>query len=267
MAVSRAIAALNTHPWSTRSRRSPQVPIETATYIHDFNSAYPVHGDSVGVGDSHVRLIKQVLQNTFPNLMAPVTATALQLNSNIPTGIIVDWYGSALAVPSGWGICNGSIYARSDGTGNITAPNLQDQVVVGAGNLYATGATGGSTLQSPGITCSPFSVLQANLPNVYFTVGDGGHTHVVSDPGHFHTYNQAYVSSSTNPGSGGATISGLGQTGTNSGTKTTGITNNTATTGITVNSGGSGTAITVSATCATFSVLQPYMALYKIMKL
>jgi len=54
--------------------------------------------------------------------------------SLIPTGVIVMWSGSTGSVPSGWALCNGS-----NGT-----PDLRDRFVVGAGNLYAVDATGGS---------------------------------------------------------------------------------------------------------------------------
>ena len=241
------------------------MPLESAAYIADLNPSFPVHGDSVGVGDSHIRLLKQVLQTTFPNLGDnPVTATALQLNSSLPTGIICHWYGSSLSVPSGWGICNGTTYSRVDGGGPIVSPNLIDKVIMGAGNLYTQGSTGGATSATPLITCAPFTIAKGNLPNYALTVTDPGHNHVLTDPGHTHPLNQSLVSSA----------SGLGQSthnqtpgGESTQSATTGITLASATTGITVNSGGSGTAITVAATCATFGTITPYLALYPIIKL
>jgi hypothetical protein len=50
------------------------------------------------------------------------------------TGMIMLWSGSIATIPSGWVLCNGS-----SGT-----PDLRDRFVVGAGNSYAVGATGGS---------------------------------------------------------------------------------------------------------------------------
>jgi len=50
------------------------------------------------------------------------------------TGMIMMWSGSIASIPSGWVLCNGS-----SGT-----PDLRDRFVVGAGNSYAVGATGGS---------------------------------------------------------------------------------------------------------------------------
>lgn len=40
--------------------------IETATYLKDLNSALPATGDLVAEGDDHLRLVKTVLQTTFP---------------------------------------------------------------------------------------------------------------------------------------------------------------------------------------------------------
>ena len=48
-------------------------------------------------------------------------------------GMIMMWYGSANAVPSGWAICNGL-----NGT-----PDLRDRFVAGAGTTYTMGQTGG----------------------------------------------------------------------------------------------------------------------------
>ena len=40
--------------------------IEVATYITDLQPVNPPATDPRGQGDDHLRLIKQVLQNTFP---------------------------------------------------------------------------------------------------------------------------------------------------------------------------------------------------------
>ena len=50
-----------------------------------------------------------------------------------PKGIIVMWSGAADAIPAGWALCDGK---------NNT-PNLVDRFIVGAGNSYLVGATGG----------------------------------------------------------------------------------------------------------------------------
>ena len=55
------------------------------------------------------------------------------MNSRISRGMIIAWYGTALNVPSGWAICNGS-----NGT-----PDLRDRFIVGAGGKRESGIKGG----------------------------------------------------------------------------------------------------------------------------
>lgn len=49
-------------------------------------------------------------------------------------GIITLWAGSVASIPSGWTLCNGA-----NGT-----PDLRNRFVVGAGDTYAVGASGGA---------------------------------------------------------------------------------------------------------------------------
>ena len=51
-----------------------------------------------------------------------------------PAGCIVMWSGAASDIPDGWYLCDGT-----NGT-----PDLRDRFVVGAGNAYTPGATGGN---------------------------------------------------------------------------------------------------------------------------
>jgi len=93
----------------------------------------------------------QTLDNLYPILQnAPTSAPA------IPSGGIILWSGSTGSVPSGWYLCDGT-----NGT-----PDLRNSFIVGAGNTYAVGATGGT----------------ADAIVVSHT-----HTATVTDPGHLHT--------------------------------------------------------------------------------
>lgn len=153
--------------------------VETATYLNTLNIANPPSGDPVGQAADHLRLIKATLKNTFPNLIGPVTLTDAQINQGgVPTGAIILWSGATSAIPANFGLCNGSTYARSDGSGNIVAPDLRDRFVVGAGGTYAASATGGSASAS-------------------VTSGAGG--------GHFHTATTDNQGSHTHGGSTAST--------------------------------------------------------------
>ena len=54
--------------------------IESATYLDDLDPANPGSTDAKGEGDDHIRLVKQVLQTTFPNVNAAVNPTPTELN-------------------------------------------------------------------------------------------------------------------------------------------------------------------------------------------
>ena len=54
--------------------------LETATYIADLNDQNPTPDDLRRQGDDHLRLIKAVLKNTFPNLDAQTLASAAEIS-------------------------------------------------------------------------------------------------------------------------------------------------------------------------------------------
>jgi hypothetical protein len=55
--------------------------LETATYIHQLDPANPVGGsDPKSQGDDHFHVIKDTLQNTFPNIEGAMTASHTELN-------------------------------------------------------------------------------------------------------------------------------------------------------------------------------------------
>jgi len=55
--------------------------VENAVYINTLNDALPAHTDGLDEADSHMRLIKQVLQATFPNVAGAVGATDVDLTN------------------------------------------------------------------------------------------------------------------------------------------------------------------------------------------
>jgi hypothetical protein len=70
---------------------------------------------------------------TYDNLYGILGTSAAV--TPIPSGAIVMWSGSIGSIPSGYYLCDGQ-----NGT-----PDLRDRFVVGAGNTYAVGNTGGFT--------------------------------------------------------------------------------------------------------------------------
>ena len=163
--------------------------LEAATYINGLVSSNPPAGDPVTQADDHLRLIKATILATFPNLTGAVSVVQEKLNNSSPTGLISLWYGSTASVPTGWGLCDGSTYAKMDASGNIVAPDLRDRFVVGAGSTYAVAATGGATSGTSSATSAgvPAGTLDAQ----------GAHTHTAATgstvldatmiPAHTHT--------------------------------------------------------------------------------
>ena len=64
--------------------------------------------------------------------------------AGIPTGVIVLWSGAANAIPSGYVLCDG----------NNSTPDLRDRFLVGAGNSYSVGDTGGSNTATDTVNIS-----------------------------------------------------------------------------------------------------------------
>ena len=85
---------------------------------------------------------------TYDNLYGILGTSAS--TTPIPAGSIIMWSGSIGAIPTGYYLCDGQ-----NGT-----PDLRDRFVVGAGNTYAVGNTGG-------FTSAATSSSGTNLPLYY----------------------------------------------------------------------------------------------------
>ena len=152
---------------------------------------------------------------TYDNISGILT-TIPTATPSIPTGCILLWSGSTGSIPSGFLLCDGT-----NGT-----PDLRNSFVLGAGNSYTVGQTGGST----------DAIVVSHT-----------HTATVTDPGHNHlgsVYNYYNGASGSN-----GFISGINQL-----TATT-----TSVTGISVTNQSTGTS-------ATNANMPPYYALAYIQK-
>lgn len=190
------------------------MPIESATYISSLNPANPAASDPVADSDNHIRLIKDVLKSTFPNVTGRVDSSHFVLNGGVPIGGIIMWSGDIPGIPTGWVLCAGGTFTRSDGGGSIVAPDLRDRFVIGAGGNLTVNTAGGSTTptgttDAAGSHSHPNSTtdvqgshthsLQATDDAHRMTVSgaaplqaqkaaEGGHTHVVNPAGD-HSHN------------------------------------------------------------------------------
>jgi microcystin-dependent protein len=101
-------------------------------------------------------------------------------NNILPVGIITMWSGSTSNIPTGWALCDG----------NNGTPNLQNRFVVGAGDQYTEGQSGGAaavnltTSQMPNHTHDANGLHLASAGSHSHTMsgstdGAGAHTHTV----------------------------------------------------------------------------------------
>jgi len=74
----------------------------------------------------------------------------------IPQKSVAVWSGSAVSIPAGWGLCDGT-----SGT-----PDLRDRFIVGAGGAYNLGAVGGHSSRTPAgaVTIAGHAVTIAEMP-------------------------------------------------------------------------------------------------------
>lgn len=169
-----------------------------------------------------------VLINTYDNIAGILTQIPTSAPA-IPSGCIVIWSGSVGSVPVGYVLCDGT-----NGT-----PDLRNSFILGAGNAYAVGQTGGST--------DAIVVSHTHTATSTSIVTDPGHNHQPAGGGQFRTINSSL------PQGGGYTGSG-GSGDPNTSTATTGITVATSTTNANTGVSGSG------------ANMPPYYALCYIMK-
>lgn len=128
-----------------------------------------------------------------------------------PTGSIICFAGQS--PPPGWSLCNGAevskavysdLYAvisnnygtAANPTANFLLPDLRQRMPVGKStdNSNTLGATGGS---------SSAILTTDHLPShthTGTTNSAGQHTHTVTDPGHTHTYTDAYFAENRSGG-------------------------------------------------------------------
>lgn len=93
----------------------------------------------------------------------------------MPTGAIIMWSGSTANIPTGYAICDGGNYARSDNNDSIVTPNLSGRFVVAAGdngvNNYAAHDQGGE---------DEVKLTEAQMPSHTHSGSsnkDGSHSH------------------------------------------------------------------------------------------
>jgi hypothetical protein len=198
------------------------MPLENLTggaLIPALNENWPLGSDFPDAGDDHIRGIKNVIKNQFPNIgNTPVTLTGAQMNQgSIPVGSRMVFFQAA--APSGWarvaGITDTSmlrvVASASAGGGNggtddpvlnNKVPSHQHQIqAVTSGNGSANHSHGGTTtyngdhqhtyVENYAASNFPFGNNPTTPPvaqRTGLTSLAGSHNHVIPADGAAHTH-------------------------------------------------------------------------------
>lgn len=93
--------------------------------------------------------------------------------ASLPSGLIAIWKGSTSTIPNGWALCNGQ-----NGT-----PDLRDKFVLGAGNSYGVGSTGGESTHRLTVSEMPSHTHDTSGSSATVSLGlrDGGQNSVTAN--------------------------------------------------------------------------------------
>lgn len=179
----------------------------------------------------------------------------LKGGDSIPSGIITMWSGASSAIPDGWLLCDG----------NNNTPDLRDRFIVGAGNNYNVGATGGEATHK---------LTTSEMPSHNHTFSGSSHTHTLSlsglrtstDGAHTHTVNAAERDRYSTPvENGGDTVYGC-KSGSSAKTSSSGGHTHTISGSGSIGSATAGGSIGSTGSGSAHENRPPYYALCFIMK-
>ena len=154
-------ATANTNPVILDTRGEAAIWLSPASYkfvLKDSNDVTIWTSDNLGglnISPAFTGVPTAPTATGGTNTTQIATTAFVQLSAvaAIPVGGIILWSGSVASIPAGWLLCNGA----------YSTPNLADRFILGAGNLYAPAAAGGST--------------DLVVPSHTHTATDSGHTH------------------------------------------------------------------------------------------
>src|SRR4051812_38508920 len=64
------------------------MPLETSTFINGLTASWPIAADPKSQGDDHLRLIKSVLQSTFPSATQPFYFPSASLQTTLLSSVM-----------------------------------------------------------------------------------------------------------------------------------------------------------------------------------
>jgi hypothetical protein len=117
--------------------------------ISGLNPLNPTETDPASQGDNHIRLIKDAIKKTFPNITGVVNATHTQLNATTTLGTMSTQNANAVAITGGSITGITDLAVADGGTGASTAAAARTNLGAAASAITLTagnGLTGGGDL-------------------------------------------------------------------------------------------------------------------------
>jgi hypothetical protein len=138
-ATSTAATARDTANDASRTANNASGNADLAIQIaNEAKGVYTAGNGAISISADY-RISLQLDQTGANSLTVTEDGLALVGGTGIPSGGIILWSGSVVSVPDGWALCDGE-----NGT-----PDLRDRFVVGAGDSYEAGTTGGAASVTP----------------------------------------------------------------------------------------------------------------------
>lgn len=144
----------------------------------------------------------QNIASVYSETNKTITMNNLNVSGNVNftqfKGIIVAWSGSTATIPTGWGLCDGTLYTALDGT-KLQSPDLRSKFIVGASS---PGTPTNNVEPSAGNQGTP------KIPNIRWLTphqvgdeeGEENHTLSIAEmPAHNHGLSYGIYSTGFNP--------------------------------------------------------------------
>jgi microcystin-dependent protein len=212
-----------------------------------------------------------VTQNATVTMRYTGSVLTQMITTDFPVGTIIDWYGDAGNVPVGWAICDGT-----NGT-----PDLRNKIRIGAGDTYANGDTGGNASATTDSQGAHTHSLSTNTAGAHTHGGTTGGTSLTTAqlPAHSHKLFNTNTNTSGSTGEDHAAYAGhltnrddyiIRSHGSTPSKYDSANTGSGATHAHTISSDGghthTGTAASDGAHTHSVSTLQPFVAMFPIMR-
>ena len=132
------------------------MPLESAPFINSLNAFNPTGSDNISQGDNHIRLIKEAIKATFPNIAGAISGTHTDINSAVTDVNAATDANTASAIVKRDGSGNftaGTVTAALAGnvTGNVTGNASTATALATARNIGGVSFNGTSSINLPGV--------------------------------------------------------------------------------------------------------------------